>query len=218
MNNAEKFLKRIKRLFTQIEKMKEEESVVHIYDSIVTVIRDILRLEGVERVSDQDIIKLFKEELVQRGKIPEKYLRVLNGIVEAKKEYDNKTISKHDVERVKKESGQFIKFMVEYLQRKRGRELEKTRIRVKHGETFGEVTLLGKIAFIIHDIDEEDKTLSKAKINEDGSLGTPQKCTLEEFEKALANTEIPQRTFIKQPIFNDLKRLFGKDVEILITY
>ena len=58
----------------------------------------------------------------------------------------------------------------------------------------------------------------KAKINEDGSLGTPQKASLEDMEKAIAKTEIPQRVFIKQPIFENLKRLFGKDVEILVTY
>ena len=31
----------------------------------------------------------------------------------------------------------------------------------------------------------EEKNLSRAKIKEDGSLGTPQKATLEELEKAL---------------------------------
>lgn len=218
LTNAEKYLKRVRRLFTQIEKMKEEEAVIHIYDSIITVIRDILRLEGIEKVNDDDIVKIFKEELINRGRIPEKYLRMLNEILKAKKDYDAKKLTKHEVEKVKTESGQFIKFMIEYLQRKRGRELEKTRIRVKHGETFGEVTLLGDIAFIVHDIDEPEKTVSKAKINKDGSLGTPQNATLEELEKAIADTEIPQRVFVKQPIFEDLKKFFGKDVEILVTY
>jgi predicted nucleotidyltransferase/uncharacterized protein (UPF0332 family) len=218
LTDSEKYLKRIRRLFTQIEKMKEEESILYLYDSIITVIRDILRLEGIERVSDDEIVNLFKAELVHTGKVPEKFLRMLGNIVQAKKDYDSQKLTKHEVEEVKKESGQFIKFMVEYLQRKRGRELEKTRIRVKHGETFGEVTLLGDTAFIVHDIDQEEKTISKAKINPDGSLGTPEKCTIEELEKAIANTTIPQRTFIKQPIFDDLKRFFGKDVEILVTY
>ena len=198
--------------------MKEEESIVHIYDSIITVIRDILKLEGVDRVSDDEVVSFFKKELVDLGKVPEKFLRMLNEISQAKKDYDAKKLTKHEVEQVKKDSGQFIKFMIEYLQRKRGRELEKTRIRVKHGETFGEVTLLGDTAFIVHDIDEPDKTISKAKINSDGSLGTPQKASLEDLEKAIVGTEIPQRVFIKQPIFDDLKKLFGKDVEVLVTY
>jgi uncharacterized protein (UPF0332 family)/predicted nucleotidyltransferase len=218
LGNADKFLKRIRRLFTQIEKQKEEETMVHIYDSIITVIRDILKLEGVEKVADTEVIKMFKEELVDLGKIPEKFLRTLNDIVEAKKNYDAKKLTKHEVDKVKKESGAFIRFMVEYLQRKRGRELEKTKIRVKHGNRYGEVLLLGDTAFIIHDIDKKDKEISRAKINPDGSLGTPQSSSLEELEKHLAKIEIPQKAFIKAPIFTDLERIFGKDVEILVTY
>jgi uncharacterized protein (UPF0332 family) len=218
LSNADKYLKRIRRLFTQIEKMREEESMVHIYDSVVTVIRDILRLEGIEKVSDVEIVKMFKEEMIDLGKIPDKFLRMLNDIVQAKKDYDAKKLTKHEVEKVRTEASQFIKFMVEHLQRKRGRELEKTRIRVKHGENYGEVVLLGDVAFIIHDIDQEEKDISKAKINPDGSLGTPKSSSLEEMEKALAKIELPTKVFIKQPIFEDLKNLFGKDVEVLVTY
>ncbi|MBW2977278.1 nucleotidyltransferase domain-containing protein [Candidatus Woesearchaeota archaeon] len=218
LTNADKFLKRIRRLFTQIEKQKEEETMVHIYDSIITVIRDILKLEGVEKVADAEVIKMFKEELVDLGKIPEKFLRILNDIAKAKKDYDDKKLTKHEVEKVKKESGSFIRFMVEYLQRKRGRELEKTKIRVKHGNRYGEVLLLGDIAFIIHDIDKKDKEISKAKINLDGSLGTTKDSNLEELEKYLAKIEIPAKTFIKAPIFENLEKIFGKDVEILVTY
>ena len=107
---------------------------------------------------------------------------------------------------------------MEYLQRKRGREIEKAKIRVKHGNRFGEVILLGEEAFIIHDIDNEEKDISKAKIKENGSLGTTQKSSLEELEKALAKVEIPPKVFIKEPIFEDLKNIFGKDVEILVNY
>jgi hypothetical protein len=152
------------------------------------------------------------------GKIPEKFLRNLSEIAKAKKDYDDKKLTKHEVEKVKKESSGFIKFMVEYLQRKRGRELEKTKIRVKHGNRYGEVLLLGDMAFIIHDIDQKDKEISKAKINPDGSLGTTKDSNLEELEKHLAKIEIPQKAFIKAPIFENLEKIFGKDVEILVTY
>ena len=135
-----------------------------------------------------------------------------------KKDYDEKKLSKQEVEEVKKESGAFIKFLVEYMQRKRGRELERAKIRVKHGSRYGEVILLGEDAFIIHDIDNEEKELSKAKIKPDGSLGTVEKSSLEELEKALAKIEIPPKGFIKEPIFEDLKRVFGKDVEVLVNY
>jgi uncharacterized protein (UPF0332 family)/predicted nucleotidyltransferase len=218
LNDADKFLKRINRLFTQIEKMKDEESVIHLYESIVTIIRDILRLEGIQKVKDEEMVKIFEEEVIVKGIIPQKFLRILKEIEKAKKDYDAKKLTKTDLENVRKNSSEFMKFMIEHLQRKRGRELERAKIRVKHGNRYGEVILLDQIAFIIHDIDNEEKEISKAKINPNGSLGTPEQTTMEEFEKHLVAVEIPTKVFIKEPIFEDLKNLFGKDVEILLNY
>ena len=218
MQEGQAYLKRLQRLFTQIEKMKEQDNVLHTYDTVVTIIRDILKLEGVEKVKDTDMVSTFETEVINKGTIPEKYLRMLKEIIKAKKDYDQKKLSRSDIENVDKTSREFIKFMVEHMQRKRGRELERTKIRVKHGEKYGEVLLLDKFAFIIHDIDQEEKYISKAAVKADGRLGPVEKSSLEELEHSLAKVEIPAKAFIKEPIFEDLKNVFGKDVEILINY
>jgi len=218
LKSAEDYLKRINRLFTQIEKMKEEEDMLNVYDTIVTIIRDVLKMEGIEKVEDEEVVKIFEDELISQGKIPAKFLRVLNEIIKAKKDYDTKKLSKQEVEKVKKSSSELIKFLVEYIQRKRGKELERAKIRVKHGNKYGEVMLLGDKAFIVHDIDNEGKELSKAKITKEGGLATIEKASLEELEKHLVSTEIPPKVFIKEKIFEDLKRVFGKDVEVLVNY
>ena len=218
LDKADKYLKRLKRLFTQIEKMKEEESMLHLYDTIVTIIRDVLMLEGVERVKDIEIIKFFESELVHRGKIPEKYLRMLNNVIKAKHDYDEKKLTKADIENVRKESRELTRFLVEYMQRKRGRELERAKIRVKHGDKYGEIILLEDTAFIIHDIDQEDKEISKAKILPNGSLGDISSSNLEELEQHLAKYSIPPKVFIKEPIFEKMKDIFGRDVEVLVNY
>ena len=218
IKNAEKYLKRVKELFTQIEKKKEIESMVHIYDTAVTMIRDVLRLEGIERASDTEIVRIFEDELISKGKIPAKFLRILNNIVKAKKDYDAKKLTKNEVAEVRKHSHEFIKFIVEYMQRKRGREIERAKIRVKHGNKYGEVILLGEEAYIIHDIDAEEKGISKAQIAKDGGLNTVADSNLEELEKAISKMVIPPKAFIKQKIFEDLKLIFGKDVEVLVHF
>lgn len=218
LKNAEKYLKRVKELFIQIDKKKEEESMVHIYDTVVTMIRDVLKLEGVEKASDIEIVRVFEDELISQGKIPAKFLRILNMIIKAKQDYDSNKLTKSEMEGVKKHSKEFIRFIVEYMQRKRGRELERTKIRVKHGNKYGEVILLGDEAFIIHDIDAEDKGISKAQITSEGGLNTVTESNLEELEKAIAKVDIPPKAFIKQKIFEDLKRVFGKDVEVLVQF
>ncbi len=218
VTNAEKYLKRIDKLFKQIEEMHNEKSVTLLYDEIVTIIRDVLRLEGIEKAQDEEIIKLFEDELISTGKVPARYLRDLNEIVEAKRKYDKKNLSKADIEKARKGSGGLIRFLVEYMQRKRGRELERAKIKVKHGEKYGEVTLLGKFAFVIPDIDAKERKYEKAKINPDGSLGTLVDSSVEEFEKTLAAVDLHQKAFIKEPIFEDLKNIFGRDVEVMINY
>ena len=218
LGDADKFLKRIKRLFTQIESMKEKESMVHIYETALTIVRDALKLEGIEKADAKEIEKLFETELVHMGRIPEKYLRVLKDILKAKDDYDAGRLNNAQIDKVRKQSGEFIKAVIEYMQRKRGRELERAKLRVKYGDKFGEVLLLDKIAFIIEDLDKEEKTISKAIIKEDGSLGPAEKTNFEEFEKYLAGLTMPPKVFIKQPVFDDLKKIFGKDVEVLVNY
>jgi len=218
LDDAEKYLKRIKKLFDEINKMKEKEEVVNVYETVVTIIRDTLKFEGIERTKDEDIVKVFEEELVHQGKVPAKFLRILSEIMKAKKDYELKKLTKQETEKVKKNYRELIKFLVEYMQRKRGREIERTKIRVKHGEKFGEVILLDNTAFIIHDIDQEDKEVSRAELRKDGSLGEIHSSSLEELEQSLAKLEMPTKVFIKQPIFADLKKVFGKDVEVLLNY
>ncbi len=218
LKDSERYLKRIERLFKQIQKMKEEESMVHVYEAVTTIIRDVLKSEGIEKVDDLEIMKMFENELISKGKIPARFLRVLNSIIKAKKDYDTGKLTKAEVEKVKKDSEQFTRFLVEYMQRKRGREVEKAKIRVKYGKRFGEVLLLGDKAFITYDIDAETKKVSKAKITPEGGLGATKETNLEEMEKELAKTKIPEKVFIKEQIFEDLKRIFGKDIEVLISY
>jgi len=219
LKDAEEFLKRIKKLFTQIEVIKEKKELIDLDESISTIVRDVLKTEGIEKVAEINLVRVFDEELVHTGKIPKKYLRMLKDIQKSRKDLETKKISKQEAAKIKKDIRDLIKFLVEYLQRKRGRELERTKIRVKYGEKFGEVMLLGKEAFIIHDIDAEQKEYSKAKITEKGGLATIQKATIIELEKAIAKLPSPlEKVFIKEKIFEDLKRVFGSEVKVLISY
>ncbi len=217
LKDAQDFLKRIKKLFKQIDKIKEEESLVRIYENTITVLRDIIKLEGIEKVKEEEVIKVFETEMIDTGKIPHKYLRMLKEIIKAKSDYDAGKLTKTDIKKVNKVNNDLHKFLIEHIQRKRGKELEKTRIRVKHGKLYGEIMLLGKYAFLIHNIDAEDKQITKADIAEDGSLKNIKESSREELEQAMAETDLSGKVFIKQPIFENLKEIFGKDVEVSIS-
>ena len=93
---------------------KERESMVHIYDSIVTIIRDVLRMEGRDSIQDAEVVKVFEDELISPGKVPARFLRLLNEILDAKNDYDNNKLTKTEVEKVRKSSRELMKFLVEY--------------------------------------------------------------------------------------------------------
>ena len=217
LSGAERFLKRIKRLFAQIEKAKQEESIQNIYETIISAIRDILVLEGVEKAIPEDKIKeFFKKELIDKGKIPEKYNRMLASIIKAKKDFEEGKLTKQEIDKARRESSELLRYLIEYVQRKRARELEKARLRIKYGNRFGEVILLEDKAYVIRDIDAKEKEINKARIKEDGSLGPLEKATEEELEHDLATIKLPKKALIKEATFESLKRIFGKDLEIVL--
>ena len=213
--DSEKYMKRLQRLFTQIEKVKEEESMIQTYDTVQTVLRDVLKIEGVEKATEAELIKVFEEALITTGKIPAKFQRTLQGLVKAKKDYDSGKLSKTEVDKTRKESNELIRFLIDYMHRARAHDLERSKLRVKHGEKYGEITILGKTAYIVRDMDSEAREMEKAPVNEDGSLGNTGPCKPEDFEQAMAKM-VPVKLTLKEPLFQSLIRFFGKDYEVLI--
>src|SRR3989338_768457 len=218
VSDAEKFLKRIRELFTEIEALHDKKSEVLLYDEVMTLVRDILKSEKVEKVRDEDIVKVFEEQMITTGKIPSRYLRDVQEIVDIKQKHDEHKLNKNDIELVRKNTGGLIRFLVEQIQRKRGRELERAKVRVKYGDKYGEVVLLEKMAFVIHDIDAKELRVERAEIQADGGLGPLVGSSMKELEEALVNQKFPARVFIKDPIFEDLKTIFGRHVEVLLSY
>ena len=216
LTNVDAYLKRIRKLFNQIEKETEKKEILSAYDNCISVTRDLLYLKEEKDVNIKQIDKIFKEKLVDKGVVTENFFRILKQVIKAKKDYDENKISRQEITKISKEARTFVKMIVEYIQRLRGVELERTKIRFKYGDKIGEALLLDDVAFITNDLEKREQ-IDKADLI-DGSLKNFKKSSLEELEKHIAKIKIPPRVFIKEKIFEDLKSLFGKDIEILVNY
>jgi len=213
------YLIRIQKLFEEIDVKKQGENVLHSYEQTITILRDALMLEGLKSVDEKDIAMQFSKHLVGKGLVPEHTKRLLKNLIDAKKKYDANKLIKQEAGLVLKESRELIKLLVEFIQRKRGQEIEKTKIRVKYGKNkFGEIILLGDFAYVVHDLDSDEKKITKAKITSAGTLIDKSKISLEELESAIMAVNIPPKVFIKGALFEDLKDIFGEDVEVLVNY
>ncbi len=214
---SEKYLKRLKKLFQQISEVKKEEAIVNAYTSLITIMRDILKLEkNIKTISNQDILKSFKENVVNAGLIPEKAFSNIKLVFASKELASKKKLSKHEVSEAIKSGKDAIKSLVDFVERKKSRELDKIKIKVKYGKKYGEVILLGKKVFIIHDLEVRNK-VSSAGISKDGRFLKYEDSSLEKMEEELMKIKLPKKSFIKEKIFEDLKSIFGKDVEILLN-
>ena len=91
------------------------------------------------------------------------------------------------------------------------------RVRIKYGSRYGDVYIFNNQAFIIEDIDAKEKAVSKADIK-DGRLKDIAKSSMEDFEKFTRENKVYSKVFIKEKLGEDLKQIFGKDIEIMVGY
>ncbi len=208
------FLKRIKKLFEQIEKKTEKDRITEFCTTAEHMVQDVLGLEAVKATTADRGLK----QLVDKGKFTQQHLAMFKEILRLKDNY--KKMTKQEIDKVKREGAGFIRLVSDHIQRIRGIELERAKVRVKYGEKFGEILLLNEVAYIVHDLDakDEEKKFSKAIILPNGGLGQLQDCGFKDVQEAMSHSTLPKKVFIKEKIFEDLRTLFGKDVEILLNY
>ncbi len=217
LESAEDYLKRIKVLFEAIEKRKEKENLEGMYDAVVNVTRDALKSCGVEKVKEEELVGLFDDTLIATSKISANYLKMLKELLKIKAKYENKEFAKVDMAKVRKQAKDYIKSVLEYIQRTRARELEKLKIRVKSKDSMGEIVLAQKKAFIIKDMDK-NKKMMKAALKEDGSLDKLEDSSIEEMDKEFEELKKIPRFAVKPGLFESIKKIFGEDVEIFMNY
>ncbi|MFH0798274.1 MAG: hypothetical protein V1906_02575 [Candidatus Woesearchaeota archaeon] len=216
LKDAEDYLKRIKKLFAEIEEKTQKESIVDVYTTCMNVTKDLLEEVGAGKVSDAKMEDQFREYLIEKEKMPEMFLKILKEVKKAKKDYDAGKLGKHEANKIKKNARQYISVLVEFIQRKRSMELERARLRFKYGESkIGEVTFLGDEAFILKSLEKREDLL-RATISKDGSLLDARPCKPEDMEKVLADSKSLQKAFVKERLFESLKKIIGEEIEILL--
>lgn len=209
ISNAKDYLERIKKLFKQLEKRKETKGLQDVYEACSNVIKDAIKAMNLK--SSKNVVTDFKAQFVDKGYLPERYLRILKRIVKSK----NQKLTKAEKEKLRREARLFIKAVIEFVQRRHRLDVERSKIAFKYGSKFGELYLLGKEAFIIKDSAAKEKEILKANVSQTGKLSNLKKSSSKEFQDSLEKIKEPSKIFIKKPLFEDLKRLFGKEVEIL---
>jgi len=206
VKESKEFLERVEKLFKQLEKKKEAESILDVYNACVAVTRDLFTVLNIKEESSLE--NTFKK-IVDNGEIPRKFLNVLQRVIKAR----DMKLSKAENEKIRREARSYIKNVLEFIQRKRGFEKERVKVKFKYENKEGEIYLLEKKAFIIKDLKEKD--ILKCSLHENGNLSNFAKSSFEELEKELKDVK-QQEVYLKEKTVESLKNLIGKEVEILV--
>jgi len=212
--NAEKYMKRIKRLFEQISEIKRKEKFENLYDNTINSCREILKLEGIDDVSEKDIISMFNKNLMNKGKLEKQNLKLIEYIFVAKKDFDSNKLTKTEAEKINKDYDELMNNINDYIQRKRTHDMEKSKIKVKVNDKYGEIIFLQKSVYIINDVTDKNK-IQKTKLKENGSFDAIRDATLDEMEEDFSK-DVPKPVVLKEKTFEEIKKIFGRDVEIIL--
>lgn len=210
ISDAEKYLNRIKKLFDQIEKRREKETFSEIYNAVLKVTEDSILESGMKYKSLESGFKRFCE----KEGLPIKLVDDFKSFEKAYSDFRGKKLAKAESDMVKREARTFIRALLEHTQRKKFLGVERVKIRFKHDKKIGEILLLEGLAFITEDIGSKEKIIKKADVIE-GRLKNIKDSNIKELEDTLVKVELPKNPSIKEGVFEDLKKLFGEDIEIL---
>ncbi len=99
IKDTEDYIKRLKELKVQIEKRSQEKTIEQIYNDVFDLLKTILGKKSQEKT-----IEDFKNKLVKTGKFPQQSLRVLENVVNAKKEFKKGKSNSHKIDEARKNS------------------------------------------------------------------------------------------------------------------
>jgi uncharacterized protein (UPF0332 family)/predicted nucleotidyltransferase len=195
LKDAEEFLKRLKDLREQIEKRSQEKTVEDIYKQVFDMLKAIFK-----KNKEEELVKSFDKEFIKKGKLPEPYLRILENIINVKKEFKKGKMKRNEVEEARKNASLLINHLIEYNQRCELDELKRGRLILKAKENTYELVVGENKAFLV----------DKGKISRiDLEKGKLVDSNVEELTRALEEQKNKKGVSVDEGVFDVLKKIIG---------
>ena len=201
LKDAEGFLKRLKELRVQIEKRSLGKTLEEVHSNVFNMMRSIFN-----KKSEKELMASFRTEFVNKGKMPSSYLKALEELVKAKKDFSKGKMGKHAVDNVRKNASLLVNSLIEYSQRCDLVELERSRIMLRARTQDYELIIGEGKAFLI----DKGKV---SRINLDSEK--LENSSVEELTQALQEQKARKGVKIDSRIFNFLRKILG-EFEIIL--
>ena len=214
-------LSRISRLFDEIKKRRTRKEFEEMYMRVINAGKSILACASVENVEDENICELFRRNLVESGKIPEKHFSTLKKIITVKNrsEKDNSNSTDYidygdyvSFNKLLHEGDDLISELVKLSGIMHASEMQRNKIRIIHNNVNGEIFFGKDCIYLIEDINK--KEIREIKLYADGSLGSEKNISHSVFLETTKNF-LTQK--VKERTFQDIKNLLQGDLEIFLN-
>lgn len=198
MSEWKDYGKMLKKLREKIEKKIHEKTAGEVYNDVFKMLKNLFGNK-----SDKELVKDFENKLVRKGKVEQRYSKVLEEISKVEKDVKSGKASLRDVDSLKKDAIELIRGLVEYAQRadlifeNKGTVMQI----IYSGNRKAELVLTGKDCFLI-----DGKEIRKIH----GDKIELVKSSKEELEKALAENKGKLSTKISGEVFHTLEKALGK--------
>ncbi len=211
LKDVEDYLKRIKKLFNQIEKKREKESFKKIGDAVNKVTKDVLTDAKIKSTN----FTLAMRKFCQQEGLPESLAEDYNSFEKAKKDFKKHRLTKSELEKLKRQLRTYVRVLNQHMQRKKFLGIEQAKIRFKAGSKRGDIILLDDSIFIVED-SKTRKSVRKAKLKKDGSMEKLEKSNINDLENTLVTKELLKENNLKLKTIESLKRLYGNKLELIL--
>ncbi len=197
LKDAEDYMKRLKELREEIEKRTQEKTVGQIHDNVFKILQGLFG-----KKTEQQLVKEFEKELVNKGRTDPRFLHVLNELIDCRNKYKSKKKpTAHEVEEVRKNSMQLVNNLIEYGQRCELADLQRSKVILSYKGKRADL-FLTQPAFLV----QEGRIKKITSRIEDASQ--------EEFEKIVSEQK-GKAGKLTQEMISLLKKELG-DFEIIV--
>jgi hypothetical protein len=213
VNDVQLYLKRIDKLFIEVEKRVICDEMKVLYNKTVEDCLAAVSMVG-KKATKKDVFKKFKDELVDKQLASERYNDLVKRIEELSKSCK---ASREEIASLSFEQDKQARDVFNLIRAEHGQKIEKFKVSAQYnkGKDTAAIWLFTKDAYIIRDVSDPNTAIMSYKISSNGSLTDKKDAKLSDVEKKLQTFLGTPTTMTKQTI-DCLKDILSDDVKIVI--
>lgn len=211
LDGANRFLKRIERLYTQLEREQIQAGISSLYKDTVEDLDVALAMVG---KTTKNPVEDFKKFIVDKKLAPSRFYELVEKIVEAK---EKMSLGREIIDRYKFEEEHLADDMFELIKAKKGIKTEQFKISAQYekGKKTASIWMLTDTAFVLFDVNDPKTKIKKYKILETGAFEGGEESSLVALNEIVRKFKgTPTVTTIET--IKSLKKILADDVKLVI--